>query len=249
MSKLRLHLQAGSGAKLSEAELEDCVTLRRSLMRLKPETDPAEDTASVRRALRGSDHMFRLVDSAGRLQSFTGFQVHEPEGRTGPLLYEVVHSYSRREARGHPLLAWMLVRVGLPLLQRGLGRERWMIGIGVYPQSYRLAHRYGAQCGSSLDPRLPEHVRRATCALAAERYGSRWDPERHVVRLRTIPEDVSPRWLARAHGAAWWNEYQRINPDWREGWGGVFVAPVRVSDVLSAMSGAARRRLRRDDPG
>ncbi len=43
--------------------------------------------------------MFRLVDDAGRLHSFTGFQVHEPEGRTGPLLYEVVHSYSRREAR------------------------------------------------------------------------------------------------------------------------------------------------------
>ncbi|APR81888.1 Hypothetical protein A7982_07237 [Minicystis rosea] len=224
------------------------MALRRSLMRLKPDTDPAEDTASVRRVLRDSAHMYRLVDDTGRLQSFTGFQVHEPEGSTGPLLFEVVHSYSRREARGHPLLAWMLVRVGLPLLQRGIGRERWMIGIGVYPQSYRLAHRYGARCTSSLDPRLPEYVRRTTSALAAERYGARWQPDRHIIRLRTIPEDVSPRWLARARGSAWWNEYQRINPDWREGWGANFASPVGVSDVMSAMSGAVQRRLRRDDP-
>lgn len=221
------------------------MALRREVMRFKPDTDPVEDSLSVRTSVEKSDHVFLLIDDAGEMQGFTLFQVHEPEGRTGPIYYEVVHSYSRPDARGTPLLAWMLVRVGTALLRRGVGRERWMFGLGVYPQSYRLACRYGDQCGNTFNPRVPEQVRRHISTMAADRYGARWDPERHLVRLRTLPADMPPGWLEREHGEAWWKEYQRINPDWEQGWGAVFVSPVRVQDVMNAMGGVVRRRFRR----
>ena len=245
MAKTRLRLRITSGPELSPAEVEECVEVRRSVMRFKPDTDLVEDSAAARNAVQRSEHVFLLVDDAGGFHGFTLFQVHEPAGRAGPIFYEVVHSYSRPSARGTPLLTWMLVRVGMTVLGRGLGRERWMFGLGVYPQSYRLACRYGDQCGNTFDPRVPEHVRRVIFAAAADRYGPRWDPERHLVRLRTLPAEMPPGWLERERGEAWWQEYQRINPDWEQGWGAVFVSPVRMNDVMRAMGGVVRRRIQR----
>lgn len=227
---------------MSVSMLDACIELRRAVMRFRPQTDRDLDTARVREHLSRATDVFMIHDRGGELVAFGDLHVHEPQGPPGPVVYEIMYGYARHSIRGSPQIIRLLLVATLLAMWRGMGRECWLIGVGAYPPSYRLAIRHGRFAGHSLDPRLPASLRRWIEQLAAERHGADWDLHRHIVRLPTLPPPMSLGPRASTRGG-WLREYERICPNWREGWGLVFFVRLRARDLLGTTAGMVNRWL------
>ena len=74
--------------------------------------------------------------------------------------------------------------------------------------------------------------------LAREVFGDSWHPNEQLVRMRTLPP---PMPMGSTESRASLARYEARNPNWREGWGIVFIMPITASNLFGAAALGLRR--------
>jgi hypothetical protein len=171
------------------------------------------------------------------------FSMHWAPADDGSALYLFPeYGFLHADHRASPALA---LGTGLALAQAlaaADGRPVWFGGIG-YPRSFQSLARGIDPMYCLADADAPPAARAALQALHQHFAPATTDPVRHRVWLPTLPEAAKP-----GPKSPMWARYESINPDWAQGFGLGFVAPVgwaTVGRVLRDVAARAQVRRRR----
>ena len=243
LGEARLRLVPGPA--LSPAERDGMWALRASLMRFKPEHDLAAGRRAFDARLALGQQTVLLHDRAEAVVGM--FSVHWAPADDGSALYIFPeYGFLHVDHRASPGLA---LGAGLALaqaLRAAEGRPVWFGGIG-YPRSFQSLGRGLRPLFCLADAGAPPAARAALAALHQRFAATTTDPVRHRVWLPTLPEPAKP-----GPKSAIWARYEAVNPDWAQGYGLGFVAPVgwaTVGRVLGDVAARARVRRRRAEGG
>ncbi len=227
---------------LGEDDVRALWRLRRSMLRLKPMVDPARDYERFSSFVRRS-HVGRVKDRCGRVvATMSNLRL---DGRFEGQAYRLsVFEYAFNEVhvRRHPAVVAMYILLFY-------GCRRWRPGV----RNYLCFAGYPTTV-LSYSKRLPELKLDGDRALdPLERYligvyaeqvlGDRFDRERRVVWMPTIPPAPRPEWLARNREEPLLVQYLARSPRWREGES--VIALSRLDDGLRLVWEFGARLLQR----
>lgn len=236
VGRLRLHTFSGVGT--SEAVIDACWQLRGRLIGLRADVLPGFDRAAFGDDLRRAWRLSVLRDPDGNVCGFNDLQTH---CWPGELVLQGEYGFIAPAWRGHPALQLMLLRpVSEALLRHGGGRRAIYVG-DVYPTGFRPFVRTLPQAALAGDAQLAPQLVDFAARHAETLYGARWEPEQTRVRLRTRPNAFE---VHCAEDAALLARYERVNPQWREGYAALMMIPLTWSD-MPRVFGRAFQRARR----
>jgi hypothetical protein len=233
-----LFLESPAGSVLDEATIDEMWALRTRIFPLKPEVDPTADRAAFGQRVAMGQRTMLLRDPAGILRGT--FSMHwrpSPDGSQLWLMPE--YGYLDPAYRGHPALSWGVARGLLHALSVAKGRPLWFAGIG-YPRSHQSLARALGPLYTLADDTLPPDAEAVLHALRTSFAGDHWCPTTHRVWLPTQPRDRRPETPSAA-----WLRFERICPNWQEGYGVGLAARVDHRVLWRAVrEGRARRAAR-----
>lgn len=208
--KFRYH----EGAGLPEGRLREIWALRVEMLDLvrSPEEDWRYFSAFVR---RDDTAVMAFYDHDEAIQGFftISYVPVEHLGRKGLLLFSK-YFYFRRAYRGHyktMLAPWLL----LPIAWRRHGLRRVHFVTSTYPQSFVSLSRSSGNAVALHSAEIGPWQRAALRGFARAFYGDDFDEPSGIIRNQNVvstpglPQSEPSRRLAA--------EYERLNPDWRDG--------------------------------
>lgn len=239
-SALGLRVDAVAGEALAEADVEQMWRLRASIFQLKPTPHLAEQYASFARRVRMGQRNLLARDATGRVRAI--FSCHwrwSPDRRQLWFLPE--YGFVDPAFHGSPIVAAAVLAEAVRLLALARGSPIWFAGIG-YPRSFQSLSRMFGQVWTLADPGCPPAARAVLTYLHETFAGEAWDRERHWVRLPTLPEPPPPLERPRSEP---WRRFERICPDWSEGYGLGLAAEIRARTLPRLLGDVLARTWRR----
>lgn len=247
MPQLRTDVIAGH--QLTHSMLVEMNTLRLTLMRLKPTTDPKIDFEELSNFCRKCEYVFLLRNNAHKLVGM--FVARIQRSSFNGIRFVILHGdfgFVLPEYRGHPLYIIGKLRVFLRFWLQSRGAIVLLGGIG-YPAGL-LAIGHFKPMYLSCDRDLPPVIQAAFELLIKEGAGARWDWTRGRKDMPTIPPEMPPGWHERIQREAFYGRYIAHCPDWSLGYALASLAPIRTLPALLSLGRATlRRRQRRATSG
>ena len=233
-----LSIRFYEGDTIPESVLRDIWSVRLEMLTLTRTRD--QDWAMFSTWVRGPDKcLFVFVDEADRAQGFftIAFLPVDVAERRLLLMYSKFF-YFRRAYRGHPrtmLAPWRL----LPLSLRRYGLRSLHFVTTAFPQSYVSLYRSSGRVWSLREPEAPAWKRQALLSFARTFCAEHFDEDKGLVGGSNVADSASmPR---SAEASALHDKYERLNPDWRQG----FSLPILFSVDSRLVYHNLRRFLRR----
>ncbi|HEY8208947.1 MAG TPA: hypothetical protein VIG99_15760 [Myxococcaceae bacterium] len=239
----RLRQTVVAGDALSAADVESMWRLRARIFQLKPHPPLEEQYARFGQRVRMGQRNILLWSARSELLGM--FSVHwrwSPDGRQLWFLPE--YGFVDPSVRGSSRIASVVLSELVRAFALARGRALWFAGIA-YPRSFQSLSRMFGRTWTLADPQSPPDARAVLTYLHETFAGDAWDRERHRVWLPTIPEPPPPEDRPRSEH---WRRYERICPDWSQGYGLGMAARIHAGTFLRlAADGLTRgwRGLRR----
>lgn len=214
---------------LTTPEIRELWRLRLSLLALKPEVDPEQDFESFARFIRAC-HVGRVYDEEGRVVATMSYARLDGqfEGQRWCLAnYE--YAFIEPHMRSHPAIVAMYIMLFYGCLSWRPGVRNFLCFVG-YPKTVLTYAKRVPELKLDADPSLDalelHLIERYIERLVQERF----DPDRRVVWMPTIPPRMSSEWLARNAEDPLLASYLERSPRWQEG--EALIAISRLDDGL-----------------
>ena len=227
-------------ASLSDADVHTLWQFRLRYVDLKPDVDPRDDLAAYTSFLGQASHVWVWLDR----QELIGTALHHTRSVdfAGELRHFVQSDYGFIARRGRALAmlsqAWVYARLYFAKLRS----PTYVVGF-VYPQSFLVYAGTLSACRLLGESTMSAEERRFAEQLARDLGGKGWDPDRLRYAFPTHPRE---RQIVAAHPgrAAALARYEALNPDWHDGYGLFFFAPMSLNSIREAGRSLLSRRRR-----
>lgn len=234
-----LEITLHEGHSLDDTVIDDMLALRAQFMQLKPDVDPDVDRTLFAQWMRAPGNTVTIArDRAGTLQSFIEMNARyiTHAGKAHLVCYSNF-VFASPAYRNHPAYTlgnfWNLANK----IHRNRDRpSAWVVA--VYPTSFNSGARTFPMFWALGEPDVPKTLSALARQLALEVFGDSWFPDELLVRQRTLPPPMS---AGSEESRALLARYEARNPNWRDGWGIVCVAPFTASNMLGAATLVLRR--------
>ena len=239
----RLTVTVVDSAHLCEEDILTMWSIRLAHMELKPGFGVDEDLELFEAKVRRSCCALLLRDARGLLR---GFFVVIPEtviheGRAVRCL-NPEYLYVERDHRGGSEFFFGAVAMGLRLL--ATERAEYVIGL-TYPSSF-LAFSEGSRSRVALgQPGLGSADDALLRSVGRHLGGEAFCESRALIAPTLIPKDLRRRVPTCPRRQETLALYERLNPNWREGWCVVVMAPMNLETILHAAFASVMRCTQR----
>lgn len=206
--------------------------IREIYMNLKSDVSKDEDRRKFEEFFRCSEDIFVIRNlSDNKIQGMTFLQrrrINFAEKKFR-LIYPD-YGFRHPDVKGKASFARGALELGWKYFTL---RENVVAYMVLYPTSYNFFKRFGFILQSLHDDRLEEDSKRLLEYIARELEGYRFDADRKIVSFRTLPEKVH---LSRGlRESVHLEEYERMNPHWKEGYGVPFLVPINLYVIVRVL--------------
>lgn len=212
-------MDVSDGRKLSANELRELSNFRRSIMRIKPEVGLEVDFHHFSNFVTRCPIVMRVRDKEGTLRGM--FAVRWVEGtyagRSWRLFlpeYFIFHD----SLRGSPVMPWAVVRTMVSCVPLLVGKIDIFLGGVGYPTGVLAVDRLFGAIHFHSDPDMDPITRHLLDRVVNEIAGPRFDGSTGCVYMPTIPPRPSARWFQHMAARPTLARYERICPNWLEGY-------------------------------
>lgn len=228
------------GDSLSHAEIRAMWLLRMSFKEPGPGFDGEADFDHFSDFCRKCRHVFRLLDSDGRMRGFYLIQVSREQWRGREYIRVMPeYAYVEKAYRGSPAMRLAYLRLA-PAVFRHFRLPKFGTAT-ITPSSY-LLYTDAFRVFTHGDDDVPEWERSLLDQIGAEFGGSGWDDDRKlIVKNASLRDERPPRRFRSRDHAERFAHYVRQNPDWQEGHQLVCVFPISARNITSTLLGAVKR--------
>lgn len=234
-------------ADVSDAVLRQLEAVRTSDFTFLDHRTVEQDAVHVRETMRGYRWMVLLIHD-GRPQGMllVDLRVDEIDQRRFAWI-RAEDFFLEEHHRGDPAVPIGMIKVIVRLvLSKDPRLPLYFVG-PVYPGSFLVANDLVGHVVGLGSPTATPFERAMIRRLGAEIHGDRFDARTGLITAHAAPTDtdVTPHKPAHVQALA---EYERLNPDWRDGFTLVVAARIRPSAIVGVARyavGRAGRRLRR----
>lgn len=222
--------------------LRELWELRRELIDVQPGVALDDDYASFCSFFAGPDARISLIVSrAGRIEGFLGWHVRalRVAGRRHAII-DSDYFFVRVALRGHVVMTALALHCFAGALLHAQALRLSIAGHG-YPASVLSGARFASRVCFPGDPGLADWERAAMAHFVSRFCGASYDPERGLVRMRTLPHPPPRRSRSPALRSLL-ARFESYNPRWSEGYG----LPYLIHIDLGSIAAGGLHFLRRD---
>ncbi len=241
---MHLRVEVSDGREMRPDAVREMSDLRRGIMHMKPEVDLDADFARFAAFVTRCPVVVRTRDNAGTLRGI--FVVRWIDGERGGRPWRLIlpeYGIFHPSMRGTPAFPWATLRAMVSRPDVVIGDDIMIGGVGYPTAALALEGMFG-RLRMRADPDLNDASRDALDRIVEEVAGPRFDASTGRVWMPTRPPRPSERWFRRMASRPTLARYERVCPNWLDGYALPVVCRVDLKSFASTSARSVARALR-----